>query len=128
MPKIGKDPETPMTSIAQERRDRKASGQEHILCPAPESTWNRIASGDVGDKDASNGTILGVETSPVQGRHRQLEVVVGAKATAALTMDRGLFVLVSLSVGKTMRLLAVSNVALSPVFSWSDGVFPATHS
>jgi hypothetical protein len=37
-PKTGRDPATPTTSMAQERRDRKASGQEHTLSPAPEST------------------------------------------------------------------------------------------
>jgi hypothetical protein len=37
-PKMGRDPETPTTSMAQGLRDRKASGQEHMLWPAPEST------------------------------------------------------------------------------------------
>jgi hypothetical protein len=42
IPKTGIDPDTPTTSTAQERRERKASGQEHMLCPAPESTWKTI--------------------------------------------------------------------------------------
>jgi hypothetical protein len=37
-PNTGRDPDTPMTSIAQALREMNASAHEHKLCPAPEST------------------------------------------------------------------------------------------
>jgi hypothetical protein len=90
IPKTGIDPDTPTTSTAQERRDRKASGHEHMLCPAPESTWKRIFKVEgwdnkltVDDGDGQDGV------ATVQGWHRHSALVVpGTKVTAALTTVR----------------------------------------
>jgi hypothetical protein len=122
MPNIGSDPETPTTSIAQERIERNASGHEHMLCPAPESTWNVMCSGDGEDIDTSD-VILAVVVS-AQGRHRH-SAVPGTKVTAALTMGRGPL---SVEGEKTTFWVASSNLTLSPVLRSRCGVLPDTHS
>jgi hypothetical protein len=115
-PKTGRDPETPTTSIAQGRRERKASGHEHILCPAPESTKNKTFS--VEERDEKQGT----EEKPgpsasvvlVQGKHRHSDSgASGRKETAALILREG--GLLPTDGGKTIFWVAASKVALSPV-------------
>lgn len=126
IPKTGIEPDTSTTSTAQERRERKASGHEHMLCPAPESTWNNTLSGKERDRVANDVTTLALGVSVVQGWHRHSGATTGAKATAALTIERVPGTLVP--EGKTIRCVVVSKVAFSPVLRVSVGVLPAMHS
>ena len=129
-PKIGRDPDTPITSTAQERMERKASEQEHMLCPAPESTWNSISRGDAETRGTRSAVAPDACCPVVQGKHRHSEPPADANATAALIMDRVAddLVLLAADGGKTMRLVAASKLVFSPVFNRRVGVLPAMHS
>ena len=130
-PKMGNEPETPMTSIAHARREIKASAQEHRLCPAPESTWNTTFHVDC-SQDTHETRVVISRVSAVRGGHRQLFSTAGtAKATWARMVDLELGPTAlepDAGEGYTILFVAASYRAVPPVRNERDGCFPAIHS